>query len=135
MNSGVNSPPWCVRAVSGVHRSFLFNPEQSPSPIDVAQPVAATHSEWEALTGVNMTFTVTRSTSRMLGGGSGPDATIDMRSNAWVGPECTCSSAGLRKSGGGVAPGLISQHCDQILELGNLGNSWKLCDAESDKAV
>ena len=30
---------------------------------------------------------------------------------------------------------LISQHCDQILELGNLGNRWKLCDAESDKVV
>ena len=60
--------------------------------------------------GVNMTFTVTWSITCMLGGGRSPDATSGMRSNAWVGPECACSSAGLRKSGGGVSQGLISQH-------------------------
>ena len=85
-------------------------PNNRLGPIDVAQPVAATHSAWETLTDVNMTFTVTRSITRMLGGGRGPDATSGMRSNDWVGPECACSSVGLRKSGGGVSQGLISQH-------------------------
>ena len=70
--------------------------------------------------GVNAPFTVTRAATHTLKGDCGSDAAIDLRSNAWVGPECACSSAGLRKSGGGVSQGLISQHFDQILELSNL---------------
>lgn len=80
-------------------------PNNPLAPIDVAQPVAATHSAWETLTGVNMTFTVTRSTTRMLGGDRGPDATSGLRSNDWVGPECAYSSVGSRKSGGGATQG------------------------------
>ena len=80
-------------------------PNNRLAPIDVAQPVAATHSTWETLTGVNMTFTVTRAATHTLKGDCGSDAAIELRRQAWVGPECVCRNAGLRKSGGGVTQG------------------------------
>ena len=86
VNSGVNSPPWCVRADDGVHRSLLFNAKQSTSPDRCSPAGSRNASARETLIGVNMTFTVTRSTTRMLGGGSGPDVTSGMRRVACIGP-------------------------------------------------
>ena len=86
VNSGVNSVPWCVRADGGVHRSLLFNAKQSLSPDRCSPAGSRNASARETLIGVNITFTVTRSTTRMLGGGSGPDATSGMRKVACIGP-------------------------------------------------
>lgn len=51
--------------------------------------------------------------ARMLEGGCGIDAATGTRRTAWVGQECVCRSAGLRKSGLGVATGLV--YLDGIL--------------------
>ena len=72
VNSRVNSPPWCVRADDGVHRSLLFNAEQSPSPDRCSPAGSRNASAWQTLTGVNMTFTVTRPPLACLGEAAAP---------------------------------------------------------------